>query len=313
MYSPQISVIVPTIGRPESLSQLLESLAVQTQKPDEIIVADGSSTDDIKNIVEDATWTAKSLTLKHIKVHPPNAVRQRQAAIAQSQGEFLLLLDDDVVLESNCIGEMLKIITSDKGIVAVMADFNNQNWSMPTTAWKLYLRYVCGLADGQWQGKVVGPLLRFGYNPSPSSPMPIEWLGAGNSLIRRSAYEQSGGFSDFFLHRCTMNEDVDLGLKLSKIGQIIFCPSARLAHFHAPSGRVSPMVAAEDDLYNRFMIFRHTLQKSRLNALTSVLLFFCVESLSMLVSSLKRIQLKTLSYQIFIGRLRGFQKILNNW
>ncbi|ANV84734.1 hypothetical protein AWQ21_10305 [Picosynechococcus sp. PCC 7003] len=310
MYPQKISAIIPTIGRPKSLSQLLGSLAIQTQKPDEIIVADGSNTDEIKNIIEDTMWSAKSLTIKHIKVQPPNAVRQRQAAIAQSQGEFLLLLDDDVVLEQNCVAEMLKIVTDDQEVVGVMADFNNQNWSMPTTAWKLYLKYVCKLKEDQWQGKVVGPLLRFGYNPSPNSPMPIEWLGAGNSMIRRSAYDKSGGFSDFFLHRCTMNEDVDLGIKLSKTGKIIFCPSARLAHFHAPSGRVSPMVAAEDDLYNRFMILNNTVKYSGLTALWQVLTFFVIESISNFVGGAKRFDFKSFS-NLLIGRLNGIKLIIN--
>ena len=40
----------------------------------------------------------------------------------------------------------------------------------------------------------------------------MEWLGSGNSLIRRDAHDRAGGFSNFFLHRTTVNEDVDLGI-----------------------------------------------------------------------------------------------------
>src|SRR5436190_11114260 len=36
-----ISAIVPTIGRVQSLTTLLEALIVQTRRPDEVVVADG--------------------------------------------------------------------------------------------------------------------------------------------------------------------------------------------------------------------------------------------------------------------------------
>jgi glycosyltransferase involved in cell wall biosynthesis len=38
-----VSVIVPTIGRAASLQRMLESLCRQSIKPDEVIIADGSS------------------------------------------------------------------------------------------------------------------------------------------------------------------------------------------------------------------------------------------------------------------------------
>src|SRR5438128_12485449 len=98
----------------------------------------------------------------------------------------------------------------------------------------------------------------------------MEWLGTGNRIIRRSSYEQVGGLSSFFLHRCTTNEDVDLGVRLSRIGKILFCPDARMAHEHAPTGRVSVMAAAEDDLYNRYFILRRTFKQSRIQAYSSV-------------------------------------------
>src|SRR3712207_7545971 len=37
------------------------------------------------------------------------------------------------------------------------------------------------------------------------------------------------------------------------------CPDARMAHHHAPGGRVTKFLAAEDDLFNRYFILRRTL------------------------------------------------------
>ena len=56
-------------------------------------------------------WTERGLRVRRIAVQPPNAVRQRCAAIAESCAEYLLLLDDDVVLEPQCLENMLAAIS----------------------------------------------------------------------------------------------------------------------------------------------------------------------------------------------------------
>jgi GT2 family glycosyltransferase len=288
---------------------LLTSLSSQSRRPDEVIVADGSPGDAVRRVVADPAWAARGLNVRRIPVQPPNAVTQRVAAIGESQGEFLLLLDDDVVLEADCVEQLAATLAEGPHVVGAFADFNNQSWPQPTRAWRFYLRYVLGMAEGSWQGTVVGPLLRFGYNPAPDRATPIAWLGTCNTLIRRSAYDRAGGFSDFFLHRCTINEDVDLGLKIAKGGTILFCPSARMGHFHAPGGRVSAAVAAEDDLYNRYLVMRRTLGRSAPSAFGAVGLFFAVESLSNLGGALWRLRGNGFGARLG-GRLRALAKIV---
>ena len=303
-----VSAVVPTIGRAENLAALLASLCDQTERPAEVIVADASDGDEVAKVIADRRWLTAGLAVRRIPVQPPHAVRQRQAAIQQTTGTLLLLLDDDVVLEPGCVAAMTTGIAQ-PGVVAITADFNNQPWSGPTPLWRWYLRFVRGMDEGAWQGRVIGPLLRFGYRPSPARPMPMEWLGAGNSLVRRDAFERVGGFSDFFLHRSTMNEDVDLGLKLNRVGTILMCPAARMAHTQAPSGRVSVAIAAEDDLFNRYLILRRTLGRSPLNAFGLVCLFVAVETLGNLVGSIRRRRGNGLGARL-AGRSRAIARIL---
>lgn len=309
LHSGAISVIVPTIGRPDSLRRMLDSLCLQTLKVHEVIVADGSTGNETAAVVSDACWQSAGLLVKRVTVHPPNAVRQRQTAIVAASAEFLLLLDDDVVLEPDCVEKMLWVLMGNEPIVGAFADFNNQSWPMPTRAWRFYLRHFLRMKEGAWQGRVVGPLLRFGYNPPPKQPMPMEWLGTCNTMIRRSAYDEAGGFSNFFLHRCTMNEDVDLGIKLGRVGRILFCPSARMSHFHAPGGRVSPMNVAEDDLYNRYLVMHRTQGRSALNALSLILLYFTIETASNLGGCIRRLRTNGFGSRL-AGRMRALVRIL---
>jgi GT2 family glycosyltransferase len=302
-----VSAIVPTVGRVDSLNALLESLIAQTHRVDEVVIADASVDQKTLALAIDPKW--QGIVVHHIAVAAPNAVRQRMAAIEISSGENLLLLDDDVVLEPDCLQHMMALLETDDVVVAVTADFNNQSWPHPTRFWQLYLRHVLKLEWVSSQGRVVGPLLRFGFNPVPSSPQPMEWLGSGSSLVRRSAFITAGGFSDFFLHRCTINEDVDLGLKLRRVGRIMFCPAARMAHHHAPGGRVTKFQAAEDDLFNRFFILRRTLGLGFVRAFGLVVLYFGVETISQFLGCIRRLNFRGFVAPL-TGRLRAFGRIL---
>jgi GT2 family glycosyltransferase len=302
-----ISAIVPTIGRVPALTTLLESLIAQTRRPDEVVVADGSSGPEVRQLVTSPHWRERGLDVRYVHVNPPNAVRQRKAAIAESRGSLLLLLDDDVVPERECVAALVQCLES-QNAVAVGADFSNQDWPPPTMLWRWYLRVWHGMSRGEWQGKVIGPLLRFGYHPLPPQPVPMEWLGAGHTLLRRDAYERAGGFSEFFLHRSTVNEDVDLGLKLGRIGRMLLCPAARMAHMQEPGGRASVRVVAEDDLYNRYSILRYTQQRSRLAAASLAVTFFVIETLSGVFASARTLRGNGFGLRLS-GRVRALLRI----
>jgi GT2 family glycosyltransferase len=304
-----VSAIVPTIGRPASLARLLASLAAQTRRIDEVVIADAGADGASAAVIADPRWRAAGLEVRRIAVAPPHAVRQREAAIAASSGALLLLLDDDVELEPDCLAQLEGALADAPDSVAAMADFSNQRWPGPTRAWRLYLRLAHGLADGDWQGRVIGPLLRFGFDPPPRETRRIEWIGAGNTLLRRAAFERAGGFSSFFLDRAATHEDVDLGLRLSRIGPLLFCPQARLAHFHDPAGRLSLRAAAEDDLHNRYCVLRFTLGRSRPGALAAVLGYAALESASNAAGAARRGRAGA-APALLAGRLRALARLL---
>jgi GT2 family glycosyltransferase len=130
--------------------------------------------------------------------------------------------------------------------------------------------------------------------------------------VRRSAFSAAGGFSSFFLRRATSNEDVDLALKLRRHGKLLFCPRARMAHHQEASGRLSPLHVAEDDLYNRYLILRHTIGLGRTRALAQIAIYFAIETASNLAGALWRGRGAHV-WTLAGGRLRALARIVTNW
>lgn len=277
---PSISAIIPTIGRPNSLRRLLESISTQTLPVAEVIVADASGSLETRAVLDQWRAHLPGVRIQHVPVAPPNAVRQREAAISRARGTFLFMLDDDVWLTPTCLEKLCAALSGSPGTVAATAMIRNCPWPEPTRLWRLYLRYVVGVRGYSWQGRVLGPLLRFGYSPPPPNSREMEWLATGTSLVRRSSFVAVGGFSHFFLHRSTTHEDVDLGIKLARLGRILLVHDAFLDHNHDPIGRVSVREAAADDVFNRFMVMRCTQGRSLGEAWRLIILYVLLTAAS---------------------------------
>lgn len=79
------------------------------------------------------------------------------------------------------------------------------------------------------------------------------WLSGSCLLVRRTAFEQIGGFDEgYFMYF----EDVDLGFRLGRAGfRNVYEPAARVTHVgaHSTSGESERMIAAHHDSARRFL------------------------------------------------------------
>ena len=108
---PVISVIVPTRNRARSLKLLLDSFdeLVPPPVPYEIVIADNGSDDDSPRIL--SQWRAAGPNRHVVRVVEPGKSRAVNAAIAQSKGQLLAFLDDDVVAEPRWLAEVWDYFT----------------------------------------------------------------------------------------------------------------------------------------------------------------------------------------------------------
>lgn len=100
-----ISVIVTTYNRPDALEAVLRSLACQTDKDFEVVVADDGSTAETSRLIE--AWKAKfGHRLAHVW-HDDRGFRAaeiRNRAILAAHGAYCIFLDGDCIVRPDFVG-----------------------------------------------------------------------------------------------------------------------------------------------------------------------------------------------------------------
>ncbi len=102
----KISLAILTYNWPEALERVLESVAAQRRMPDEILIADDGSGPATAAVI--ARWQPRlPVPLRHIWQEDAGfrAARCRNRAIAASRGDYVILLDGDMLLHPDFIGD----------------------------------------------------------------------------------------------------------------------------------------------------------------------------------------------------------------
>ncbi|MEM7801122.1 MAG: glycosyltransferase [Chloroflexota bacterium] len=100
-----VSVIATVYNEGDSLRPLMESLADQTRRPDEIVIVDGGSTDETISVLEEyARW----LPLRIVVADGANISRGRNLAIEAAAGPIIAATDAGVVLSPIWLEEIVK-------------------------------------------------------------------------------------------------------------------------------------------------------------------------------------------------------------
>lgn len=197
-----ISVIVPSCGRMDDLSQLLGVLGECSGLFELVIAFDGMHLDESQPRI----WTPEQLTTKLLFIGKRvGASRARNIAAAEATGDILLFLDDDV-LPSGEVLEYHRRAYDDPDVVAAAG---------PVV---LYSDSTSLLENN--------PLL-FSFAAPSSVSTPYWGVSANFSVLRRAfsqvqfdeSYPKNGG-----------GEDVFLGLNLLKHGRVLAVPEAEVKH-----------------------------------------------------------------------------------
>lgn len=100
----KLSLLVTTYNRPDALDLVFRSIAAQVTAPDEIVVADDGSAEPTARLVSD--WRQRlAVPLQHVWQADDGfrAARSRNRGIAAATGEYVVMIDGDMVLDRRFI------------------------------------------------------------------------------------------------------------------------------------------------------------------------------------------------------------------
>jgi glycosyltransferase involved in cell wall biosynthesis len=135
----RVSLIITTYNRPDALMQVLRSIENQSSFPDEIIIADDGSNILTKKCITNFT---KSSPLKVIHSWQNDkgfrVSRSRNQALSKSTGDYIILIDGDVILHQKFIEDHLKhaengyfiqgtrVLINQELTTKILGDFSNE-------------------------------------------------------------------------------------------------------------------------------------------------------------------------------------------
>lgn len=205
--SLSVSVISTVLNEGASIARLLDSLASQSRLPDEVVIADGGSSDDTVSILQ--RYAARAELEMQVLVRPGTNISQgRNAAIAIARGEIIACVDAGVRLSPNWLEELIRPFEGGTEVHAVAGFF---------------------VADPQTPFEVA---MGATVLPDLSNIDPARFLPSSRSVaFRKAAWEAVGGYPEW-LDYC---EDLvfDFGLR-DRYGPFVFAPHA-LVYFRPRS------------------------------------------------------------------------------
>jgi glycosyltransferase involved in cell wall biosynthesis len=196
-----ITIVIPAYNEEENIEKCLQSLVDQkTNKKFAVILVDNNSTD---GTVNKATKFKKLLNLTIIKEKKKGRGIARKTGFDHATTDIILSTDADTMVPKDWVEKLASALLLHKNkAVAVTGTCRIEDCDRATN-----LRF------NRFQ-----PLAMKSYK----TLFGHFWLSGFNFGIYKSAYEKSGGFNP----NLNAQEDMDLTLKVSKVGKIVFLKDA---------------------------------------------------------------------------------------
>jgi glycosyltransferase involved in cell wall biosynthesis len=212
MIFPEISVVIPTYNRLDTLRHVIPSLLRQDLRAEryEVIVADSNSNDGTAEFL--AGVTAQDARLRHLPGPYTGRAMARNAGIAAARGEIVLFTDADIIASSDLLSQHLRRHRERENIAVVGMELQ-----------------VSSLAD--YERLASRPSERRPLHPANRKRLSWLYFLTGNASVRRRDLDRVGAFDESFTGYG--HEDLELGYRLQAAGlTIVYEPHAIDYHWH---------------------------------------------------------------------------------
>jgi len=252
-----ISIVTPTLGRPEEIAGLAGNLAGQSLLPQEWIVVDGADPQDYRS--QEALETAGGFPfgLNYIR-HGGGTAVQRNIGIDAAKGDYVAFVDDDIRLEPDFLKRIVETFQEDTEtqVGGVAGYVTNQHLDPATSPrWRLYrkLGLFTTYEPGRYDYHVGYPINRY-LQPPHDGLREIDFMGAGCSVWRAEVFRRGLRFDEFFSGFGVL-EDAHLALQAKRNWKLLEHGKARCSHLKAQSSRESGFSVGRKSAVNYRYVF----------------------------------------------------------
>jgi N-acetylglucosaminyl-diphospho-decaprenol L-rhamnosyltransferase len=232
-----LSICILTHHQPELLPQCVQCALAEIERArveGEVIIIDNASTDGSPQ--RTAARFPKVRTIRNEANLGFSAANNK--AIRASEGRYVLILNDDALLQRDSLRLMIEKLDSDLQVGAVgpkllnpdgslQKNFTNRRFPHPLHCLTMVFLLERRLEANAWTSRI------FGLNRDLECTGEAEHLAGACLLVRREALDAVGLFDEGFNY---WFEDVDLCFRLKKAGwKIVYVAEAHVTHYQSAS------------------------------------------------------------------------------
>lgn len=228
-----LSIIILNYNQKNLLKNCLKSLKeANLRLAYEIIITDNNSNDGSKEFL--SQFRTQGLKFK-VVFNDKNLgyARANNQAIKLSQGEYVLILNPDVIVLPGSVEKLVEFLERDRQAGAVGPQLLNPDKSIQYSCYR-FPRLITPAVRRTFLGKLLvfkkelSRYLMLDFDHQQIRE--VNWLIGACLMVRKEVLEKVGFFDErYFLYF----EDVDLAKKIWQAGfKVIYNPRVKMIHFH---------------------------------------------------------------------------------
>ena len=294
-----ISIIIPTKNRYQDILNTVKSIGEQICLPDEFIIVDQNTSDDVKNCVIPLfdsfdSFKKHKTILKYIHNPQINGLTQaRNRGIEKNESDIVFFFDDDVILEKDFIFNVMEIYKKHPEIFGVSGIMTNYRVGFIESI----LRRIFEL--GNFYDQRIALYINRRYKDAEY--VPVSMLYGGLTSYRKEVFEE---FSfDENLIKYALGEDIDFSFRVSRKYKTVIAPGARLIHVESNAGKSNDRKFKENLVFMSHYFFKKNMDKNLGNYLRFIWL-----NVGYLVNSI--ILAAKMNIDFLIGNIIGLKKLI---
>jgi glycosyltransferase involved in cell wall biosynthesis len=191
--APTISVIIPVYNGAAYLDSCLRAVAASDYRSYECIMVDDGSTDGGRTI---AAQFSMSVRVVNLAEGPRGPAYARNRGVEVARGGILFFLDADIVLSQGALRRVANLFQERTDVAAVFGSYDSRPAAVGVVSRYRNLMHHFVHQNGNREASTF-------------------WAGCG--AIRRSVFEEIGGFAEKRFSRPSI-EDIELGYRLRQSG-----------------------------------------------------------------------------------------------